>query len=87
MIAPVSHAFASIQELQLNDTRLVWQDYLRIEQLFPKLAHAEMGFNGLRSLQRPEPGTVNKSLQTLNMDSNLIDQWVDICTVVETHEA
>jgi hypothetical protein len=84
---PTVSAFESIQELQLNDTNMKWPDFLALEQSFPRLLHAEMGFNALCSLGHSQSVGTNASLRSLNLDSNLLCNWNDVTGMVLAHSS
>jgi hypothetical protein len=44
----------------------------------PHLSHAELGFNALKRLGRA-PETENIVLESLNLDSDELDDWHDLC--------
>jgi hypothetical protein len=83
--SPLPSAFASIRELQLNDTRLTWQEYVSLERFFPRISHVEMGFNRLSALGEPSNEGTNATLRTLNLDSNVLSDWDQVCCVVNLH--
>jgi hypothetical protein len=81
-------AFVSLRELQLNDTGLDWRGYSHIEQYMTRLEHVEMGFNYLRQLNDGLlPREKNASVETLNLDSNELSSWLDVCAMAQSHEA
>jgi len=79
-------AFPRLQEIQLNDTRLTWTDMKSITACMPQLEAIEMGYN---QLSRLSDATVsipnNTTVRFLNLDTNLISEWVHVCTSLKEY--
>ncbi|THH19470.1 hypothetical protein EW146_g1699 [Bondarzewia mesenterica] len=82
--ALAQHAFQHITELQLNATLLTWQAVLNVLSLIPALHQLEFGYNRLTSLASEKyPETSSSSLELLNLDSNDLADWIDICQALQ----
>ena len=74
-------AFEQLIELQLNDTLLSWDELRVIMMSMPRLQTVEFGYNHLTRLSNKRPDTdvlPFSDLQTLNLDSNLLSDWVHV---------
>jgi hypothetical protein len=65
---------------------MTWSQFLQILSYTPALAHAELGFNGLHRLGAV-PAAANDTLQSLNLDSDALDDWEDICAALRPFTA
>ena len=84
---PLSTAFLNITELQINKTLLTWNEMQAIIAFMPRIQTVEMGYNHIHRLsddneeQISDPSSSNAgilALQTLNLDSNHLRDWVHI---------
>ena len=78
-------AFRSVYELQLNTTLTPWNAMQDIIHYMPALRVIEMGYNRIRSLSAG-PGS-HASLEELNLDSNLLSNWSEICAALRSFTA
>ena len=77
-ISKAVSAFSQLTELQLNGTLMTWQEAEDLVLAIPSLRIVEMGYNRLSYLSpRSTPSTPN--IQTVNLDSNELDDWTHIC--------
>ncbi|KAG9099354.1 hypothetical protein FS749_001414 [Ceratobasidium sp. UAMH 11750] len=70
-----------LTHLRLNSTMTSWAEACEIFALFPGLQDLQLGYNQLQRLDLPPGTNVAKppsSLTTLNLDSNVLDDWVSI---------
>jgi Leucine-rich repeat (LRR) protein len=78
-------AFKNLEELQLNDTLLTWRDLNVIAMTMPHLKSVELGHNQLMGLSSPIIKPYS-SLQSLNLDSNSLSDWVHVCSSLADYD-
>ena len=75
------NAFNSLTELQLNGTLMTWLEMQTVIASMPNLRLVEMGYNKLATLSSPDDRlSDNKVLRVINLDSNMLSDWVHVCT-------
>lgn len=62
-----------------------WDAVQDIIRYMPALRELEMGYNRIQSLSRGQVS--HTSLEELNLDSNLLTSWSDICTALRPYTA
>lgn len=90
MLANYDHltdAFPKVKEIQLNDTRMTWTDMKTITARMPQLEAIEIGYNQLSRLADATFSTssYNTTVRFLNLDTNLISDWVHVCTSLKEY--
>lgn len=84
----LTDAFPRLKEIQLNDTRLTWTDMKSITACMPQLEAIEMGYNQLSRLADVTFSTpYNTTVLFLNLDTNLISDWVHICASLKEYQS
>ena len=73
----MTSAFPNLVELQLNRTMTSWSTMVAITSLMPRLQVVEMGHNQI-SLLRAVDNHAGMSIQTVNLDGNLCNDWVHL---------
>jgi hypothetical protein len=83
----LTDAFPRLKEIQLNDTRMTWTDMKLITAFMPQLEAIEMGYNQLSRLADATFSTssYNTTVRFLNLDTNLISDWVHVCTSLKEY--
>lgn len=76
--------FNSLTELGLNNTLISWHDITKVTATMPKLRTLEVGYNRFTddSLKSSHPLWRNTSVRAINLDTNQISEWEDICTAL-----
>ncbi|KZT69805.1 RNI-like protein [Daedalea quercina L-15889] len=78
-------AFQNITELQLNTTLTTWSAMQSIIRYMPALTTVEMGYNRIQSLSTGSDSP--SKVEELNLDSNSLSSWSDICGALRTYTA
>jgi hypothetical protein len=74
-------AFNSLTELQLNGNLMTWLEMQTAIASMPHLRLVEMGYNKLAVLSTLHDRLPdNRALQVINLDSNMLSDWVHVCT-------
>ena len=72
--------FQSLRCLVLNATHLSWPDTVSLAPQLPRLTELHVATNGITSLEAATPlPEAFPALQTLDLDSNQISDWSEIC--------
>ena len=72
-------AFSHLTELQLNGTLMTWQAIMGVVCLMPHLQRLESGYNRLQYLSSLPQNHPEIFINTLNLDSNQLSNWVETC--------
>ncbi|KAF8910750.1 hypothetical protein CPB85DRAFT_1551514 [Mucidula mucida] len=87
-VARLSSAFLKLTVLQLNKTLTSWSEMERIIAFMPQIQVVELGYNGLDHLASDDIPCANASpLETLNLDSNQLGDWVHILQSLQPYIA
>jgi hypothetical protein len=86
--ADLAAAFENLEELQLNDTLLTWRDMQVLMTAMPGLKIVELGYNQLSRLSSEDQPAIppHPTLQSLNLDSNFLSDWVHVCFSLALYE-
>ena len=78
-------AFRCVYELQLNTTLTPWNALQDIIRYMPLLRVIEMGYNRIHTLSTSQQS--HTSLEELNLDSNLLSSWPEICAALRFYSS
>jgi tubulin-specific chaperone E len=82
----IPKAFLNVTSLELNGTLMTWPELQSIASFMPKLLAVEMGYNNISQLTVAEGPTASQSLiNTLNLDSNNITDWIQLTQALEPY--
>ncbi|KAI0333552.1 hypothetical protein GY45DRAFT_1296987 [Cubamyces sp. BRFM 1775] len=90
LLRPGTTAFQRLEDLQLNGTLTTWDEFRTILIYLPSLRTIELGYNRLQNLvteQDPQGsprGGTNATLHSVNLDSNNLDSFGDICAAMRS---
>ena len=71
-------AFLNLVELQLNRTMTNWSTMMTVISIMSRLQVVEMGHNQLSHLCTVD-SRAGMSLQAVNLDGNLCNDWAHLC--------
>ena len=73
------NAFSSLVELLLNHTMMSWSDMMTITSTMPYLQTVEMAYNQLSQLHTTNELASTSTIQIMNLDGNLCNDWAHLC--------
>lgn len=75
--------FSGITEVHISATLMTWSEMQIVTKSMPHLQTVILGHNDLSTLESPSPHTLKDSkVQTINLDGNLLENWIHICAAV-----
>ena len=83
---PLIDAFSGITELQISETMMTWDEMQTITASMPQILAVEFGYNSLTKLVSSFQADLSQSkVQSINLDSNMLGDWIHICTSIRPY--
>ncbi|KAJ7681776.1 hypothetical protein B0H17DRAFT_1075669 [Mycena rosella] len=79
-------AFSKLTELRLNGTLMTWKEMQQVTAAMPVLKIVEMGYDLINEVSSPEL-LHGSTIETINLDSNNLRNWVDICDALRPYSS
>lgn len=73
-----------LAELQISSTLIKWPEFLTLLDHMSSVTYVEMGLNRLTELPTPKGASEHSyRIKVLNLDSNQLHDWVDLCNALK----